>query len=359
MTPTEAALLILLALLMGSFGGVLFLYIQRKIEWDAKRMLMIHIITFLCLCLYTIIGLIPDIPFGLVHKGELYVFVFIYGLNWGSIQSYARSVFAYIVPIGKESQMFALYEITDKGSSWIGPLMVALITNISSIRWAIFYVSSFFLIAMPLLIWGVDLQQGMKQAGRWKTVDLNDPNIAGLNEMDDIPSPKNARIQQGEIGFNGKVINKDTEMSVTSTHADNYHNPKVTITVTSIDEANEMKKNEDIENGTDVNGDAPESRTQLVDDGQNENDNVQDENNDNMNQNGNEDGDGDHNNNIDTDLEAKPIIEVASATDDEDEDENNYDQANDIQKTQPNVQSGSPSVEEIEAEIENLKNSEE
>merc|ERR1719245_1951293 len=64
--------------------------------------------------------------------------------------------------------MFALYEITDKGSSWIGPLMVAFIANSLSIRWGMIYVALFFLIPLPILIYGVSLKDGMKQAGRWK-----------------------------------------------------------------------------------------------------------------------------------------------------------------------------------------------
>ena len=314
MTSTEAALLILIALLMGSFGGVMFLYIQRKIEWDAKRMLMIHICTFICLCLYGMLGLIPDIPFGLVHKGELYVFVIVYGLNWGSIQSYARSVFAYLVPIGKESQMFALYEITDKGSSWIGPLMVALITNISSIRWGMFYVTSFFVIAMPLLIWGVDLQTGMKQAGRWKTIDPNDPNLAGLEGNKDIATPKNGKvrqIKQGEVGFN-------RELSTTSATADNYHNPRMKITVTSIDEESEMRKQQAIENGIDMNGiemeEINEEEINVEEDPISPDPNL-DQNNNNNNT-----------NDIDKDLKPKLHDEVASTTDDDDDDENNHDE---------------------------------
>ena len=201
MTSTEAALLILEALLLGSFGGILFLYLQRKIGWDAKKMLLLHILTFTLLVLYSMFGFWPHIPFGLVTKAELYIFVFIYGLNWGSIQSYARSVFAYLVPVGKESQMFALYEITDKGSSWIGPLMVALITNVASIRWGMFYVITFFVVAMPLLIWGVDLVQGMQQAGRWKTIDHDDPNLAGLG----VESSNSDCMKSGELGYTKNV----------------------------------------------------------------------------------------------------------------------------------------------------------
>ena len=34
---------------------------------------------------------------------------------------------ASLTPHGKESQFFSLYEITDKGSSWLGPAVVGLL----------------------------------------------------------------------------------------------------------------------------------------------------------------------------------------------------------------------------------------
>ena len=46
------------------------------------------------------------------------------GLPLGAMQSYARSLFGQMTPSGYESQFFSFYEITDKGSSWMGPLVV-------------------------------------------------------------------------------------------------------------------------------------------------------------------------------------------------------------------------------------------
>merc|ERR1712013_77275 len=75
-------------------------------------------------------------------------------------------VFSGMVPRGQEAEFFALFEITDKGSSWIGPIMTAVIANLLSIRWALVYVILFFLLPMPILVYGVDLDVARKQAGR-------------------------------------------------------------------------------------------------------------------------------------------------------------------------------------------------
>ena len=100
-----------------AIGCVLGLWIQRKLGWNSKQMIMLHLAALMCLAWYALLGVIPGSPIGLVSKGELYVFGLIYALQFGSITSFSRSTFASIVPIGKESAMFALYEVTEKGSS--------------------------------------------------------------------------------------------------------------------------------------------------------------------------------------------------------------------------------------------------
>ena len=51
---------------------------------------------------------------------------------------------AQFTPHGYEAQFFGLYEITDKGSSWIGPLMFALVSNVATMRWALVYILFFY-----------------------------------------------------------------------------------------------------------------------------------------------------------------------------------------------------------------------
>merc|ERR1712113_770891 len=64
----ESALLLLEVLLFGAAGGVLFLWIQRKIGWNAKQMLMLHLVFFSMMSVYCVFGVIPNTPLGLVSK---------------------------------------------------------------------------------------------------------------------------------------------------------------------------------------------------------------------------------------------------------------------------------------------------
>ena len=48
---------------------------------------------------------------------------------YGSFQSYSRTCFSELIPGGQSASWFGLYSITDKSSSFLGPLLVSLITN--------------------------------------------------------------------------------------------------------------------------------------------------------------------------------------------------------------------------------------
>ena len=46
------------------------------------------------------------------------------GLVLGGSQALSRSLFSQLIPAGKEGEYFGFYEISDKGTSWLGPLAV-------------------------------------------------------------------------------------------------------------------------------------------------------------------------------------------------------------------------------------------
>merc|ERR1719295_305431 len=137
-----ASVVALEVLLFAAIGCCFFMWLQRKIGWTAKQMMTMHLAMMVFASLYVLIGLIPGIPFGAKSIMEFYLYGLVFAVNFGSLGAFARSIFASIIPVGKESEMFALFEVTDRGSSWIGPLAVAIISNIASIRWAMLYCAS-------------------------------------------------------------------------------------------------------------------------------------------------------------------------------------------------------------------------
>lgn len=51
---------------------------------------------------------------------EFYFIAGIYGVGSGVIFAFSRSLFADFIPSGYESQYFGFYEVTDRGTAWLG-----------------------------------------------------------------------------------------------------------------------------------------------------------------------------------------------------------------------------------------------
>jgi UMF1 family MFS transporter len=113
--------------LMAGIGCVFWMYFQRFLKLRTKTMILIISILYLVI---PIIGVASIYIPGLFSTiTELYIIGAYHGFLLGATQSFYRSMFAEMLPVGKENEFFGLYEITDKGSSWIGPLVVGAITN--------------------------------------------------------------------------------------------------------------------------------------------------------------------------------------------------------------------------------------
>jgi len=87
------------------------------------------------------------------------------GLVLGGSQALSRSLFSQLIPPGKEGEYFGLYEISDKGTSWLGPLLFGLAYDITrSYRVAIVSLLVFFVVGMALLL-AVPMRRAIAAAG--------------------------------------------------------------------------------------------------------------------------------------------------------------------------------------------------
>jgi MFS transporter, UMF1 family len=79
------------------------------------------------------------------------------GIVLGGSQALSRSLFSQLIPKGKEGEYFGLYEISDKGTSWLGPLVFGLTYqatgryDVAIISLIVFFVIGFIaLLAIPM-----------------------------------------------------------------------------------------------------------------------------------------------------------------------------------------------------------------
>ncbi|EFF89966.1 integral membrane protein [Streptomyces sp. e14] len=87
------------------------------------------------------------------------------GLVLGGSQALSRSLFSHLVPPGKEAEYFSAYEMSDRGMSWLGPLLFGVTYQLTgSYRDAIVSLVAFFVIGFVLLA-RVPVGRAIRDAG--------------------------------------------------------------------------------------------------------------------------------------------------------------------------------------------------
>ncbi len=111
----------------------------------------------------------------------------------GGLSSYCRSFFGLLIPPGSEAAFYALYAITDKGSSAVGPAIVgAIVDATGQIRPAFGFLAV--LIALPApLVWMVDAEKGQADATRIAEIMRK-----AVRDGDGLDGHSDSGIQEGE-----------------------------------------------------------------------------------------------------------------------------------------------------------------
>jgi UMF1 family MFS transporter len=87
------------------------------------------------------------------------------GIVLGGSQALSRSLFSQLIPKGKEGEYFGFYEISDKGTSWMGPLVFGLSLQLTgSYRVAIVSIMIFFIIGFFALL-AIPMRRAIVAAG--------------------------------------------------------------------------------------------------------------------------------------------------------------------------------------------------
>ena len=88
---------------------------------------------------------------------QFYALAAVIGLVQGGTQALSRSLFSQLIPAGKEAEYYGFYEISDRGTSWLGPLAFGLTYQLTGsyrlaiVSLVIFFVGGFIaLAALPM-----------------------------------------------------------------------------------------------------------------------------------------------------------------------------------------------------------------
>jgi MFS transporter, UMF1 family len=162
------ALLSITTTLSGIAGAFAWPRISKRYNLETRKTIIGCMVMMEIVPVYGLLGAIPFVKSwgvgGLQQAWEIYPMGFVFGFVMGGISSYCRSFYGEIIPPGSEAAFYALYAITDKGSSAVGPAIVgAIVDRIGTIRPAFIFLAV--LIALPIpLVYMVDVRKGRADA---------------------------------------------------------------------------------------------------------------------------------------------------------------------------------------------------
>src|SRR5262249_5098445 len=139
---SDLTLTILMVQFVAFFGATIFNYIARFA--GTKRAIVISIVIWTATVMYAYSYL--------QTRTDFFVMGGIIGIVLGGSQALSRSLFSLMIPQGQEAEYFSLYEVSDKGTSWMGPLIFGLTFQLTqSYRQAILSLAILFVLGLILL----------------------------------------------------------------------------------------------------------------------------------------------------------------------------------------------------------------
>ncbi|WP_228486511.1 MFS transporter [Paludibaculum fermentans] len=153
--PLESLTMAILMVQFVAFGGAMLFNLLAKLM-TAYRAVVLSLVTWtLLMCGVFIVKTTSD----------YFVAAALVAIVMGGSQALSRSLYSLMIPQGKEAEYFSLYEISDKGTSWLAPLLFGLMLQFTgSYQWAILSLVIFFLIGLVILM-KVDVKRAALEAG--------------------------------------------------------------------------------------------------------------------------------------------------------------------------------------------------
>ncbi|HVX66281.1 MAG TPA: MFS transporter [Bryobacteraceae bacterium] len=138
----KLALAILMVQFVAFFGALLFNRIAGM--WNAKSAVM------LSLAIWT--AVVAAMHSWVQTTVQFFAMAAVVALVLGGSQALSRSLFSQMIPPGRDAEYFGIYEISDKGTSWLCPLVFGLAVQFTgSYRTAVLTLAAFFLAGLAVL----------------------------------------------------------------------------------------------------------------------------------------------------------------------------------------------------------------
>lgn len=147
--------LVLMVQFIAFFGALAFGYLARYL--GSKRAIMLSLVIWLGVTIYAYAFLQSRLQFFIMGG--------VIALVLGGSQALSRSLFSLMIPKGQEAEYFSLYEVSERGTSWLGPLLFGLALQLTgSYRIAILSIAIFFATGIIMLFF-VNVRRAIEESG--------------------------------------------------------------------------------------------------------------------------------------------------------------------------------------------------
>ena len=144
--PQDTLIAVILMIQFVAFFGALFW--GKLAKWiGAKQSIIVALVIWSGVVIYAYSGLYGD-----SRVSQFFVLGVFIALVMGGSQAISRSLFAQMIPIGKEAEYYSFYEVSERGTSWTGPLIFGLANQIfGSLRYGILALIFYFIAGLIVL----------------------------------------------------------------------------------------------------------------------------------------------------------------------------------------------------------------
>jgi UMF1 family MFS transporter len=155
--PTNESFLIGLVLMVqfaAFFGSLMFERLAAAVK--TKNAILLSLVVWTGIVIYAY-GFLQTV-------NEAWVMGAVMALVLGGSQALSRSLFSLMIPAGHEAAFFGLYEISERGTSWIGPLIFGIVVSVTnSYRQAILSLIFLFIAGSVVLLF-TDTDRAVRDA---------------------------------------------------------------------------------------------------------------------------------------------------------------------------------------------------
>lgn len=153
--PTFLLSIFLVVQFVAVAGALLFERLAYLIK--TKNAILVSLFLWSCVVIYA---------YAFLHNTyQAWVMAIVIAIVLGGSQALSRSLFSRMIPAGREASFFGIYEVSERGTSWMGPLLFSIVVaRTGSYRQALLSLIIFFVVGLVGLFF-VNTDRAVHEAG--------------------------------------------------------------------------------------------------------------------------------------------------------------------------------------------------